>query len=392
MTDKIQKILDKINKPSKEEGVITPTLCKASDIKDKFKLLKTPWATVNKLIGGFPLGRFTTIAGPSQTGKTALILQTIAYNQKIDPNFITLWTDFENQFDNNWAERLGVDLDRIVLQHYTDEANYMEKLLDKALELIDTKTISAWVIDSIGAMMPKADVQDKHGERSLEENNMMRLQIKLGEFYRKCNPKISPILPRKDKEGNIVIQEYGGCAVIMLGHVYTVPTTTGAKLEEVKGGNSVKHWAHIRLLTKRGPKKEWPAEIATMGIDGKPAKIHPGWSGRIKLDKTRQNTNEGQEILLNFFHGRGFDWKDSTISAAIGLGLIERVGPSYVCDIIPDGKIKGKDALFELFGNNEELYNKLAAAVDSFVVTNNLIDTESIANSETEDENYDENN
>mgnify|MGYP006921280668 CR=1 FL=1 len=383
MTDKIQKILDKINKPKKEEGDIAPTLMRASDVSNKFKLLKTPWATINKLIGGFPLGRFTTIAGPSQTGKTALILQTIAHNQKIDPNFITLWTDFENQFDNSWAERLGVDLDRIILQNYTDDANYMEKLLDKALALIDTKTISAWVIDSIGAMMPKADVQDKHGERSLEENNMLRLQIKLGEFYRKCNPKISPVLPRKDKEDNI-IPGYDGCAVILLGHVYTVPTTSGAKLEEVKGGNAVKHWAHVRLLTKRGPKKEWPAEIATMGIDGTPIKIHPGWSGRIKLDKTRQNANEGQEVLLNFFHGRGFDWKDSTISAALGLGIIERAGPSYVCDIIPEGKIKGKDALFELFGTNEELYKKLADRVDSFVVTNNLIDIESIKNSEEE--------
>jgi hypothetical protein len=128
-----------------------------------------------------------------------------------------------------------------------------------------------------------------------------------------------------------------------------------------------------------------------MSIDGTPTKIHPGWSGRIKLDKTRQNANEGQEVLLNFFHGRGFDWKDSTISAALGLGIIERSGPTYTCDIIPEGKIKGKDALFELFRTNEELYKKLADSVDSFVVTNNLIDIESIKNSE-EEVNNDEDN
>jgi hypothetical protein len=237
----------------------------------------------------------------------------------------------------------------------------MEVVLDKALELIKSKAIAMWAIDSIGAMTPKSDIIDKSGDRALEENNMLRLQVKLGEFYRKANVTISPS------------KDFNGCAVLLVGHVYSVPTTSGAKLEEVRGGNAVKHWANLRLLTRRGPRADWPKEIQVMGIDGKPVKLFPGWSGRVKLDKSRQNANEGQEILLNFYHGRGFDWKDSTVNAAIGLGIINKAAASYSCELLPGGKLRGIEAVLEFFEKDEEAYNKLALMVDAISLENKEI-------------------
>lgn len=330
----------------------TQSISLASESKLNYKLITTPFATLNNLIGGIPRGRFTTIAGPQQTGKGTLILQTIAYNQRIDPEFVALYSDAENGFEEEWATHLGVDLDRLILQKYTTEVPNMETLLTQALETIKlSKSIDMWVIDSVGGLAPKREM-----DRELDQENMMVLPKKLGEFFRKANMSISPV------EG------YDGCAVVLIGQVYDVPTTTGVTLTEVRGGNALKHWAHLRLNTKRGPRDEAPEEINIMCSDGKARKLRPGWAGRIKLDKTRINSKEGQEILLPFYFGRGFDNKESTICAALGLDIISRGGAYYSCDLLPDGRMKGKDEMIKFFIENDQQYKELAIRVDQCVI------------------------
>lgn len=120
-----------------------------------------------------------------------------------------MWTDAENAFDVDWARNLGVDLDRLILQRYTITADNMEAVLDDSLAIIKTsQAINMWVIDSIGALLPKKDVYDsKDKDKSLEGTKMLNLQVKLGEFFRKANILISP-------NG-----DYPGCAVICIGQV-----------------------------------------------------------------------------------------------------------------------------------------------------------------------------
>lgn len=334
--------IDKILKDYKNLGI-----SRASQAVE-YEFYQTPFSTVNNLIGGIPKGRFTTVAGPEHTGKGAFCAQLIAYLQSIDPEFIALWSDFEGSFDDKWAKHLGVDLDRLLIQRYTKEVDTMEKALDGALALIKNISPNMWIVDSIGAMIPKNDVYDSKGEdKSLEGTNMLNLQRKLGEFYRKANVFIAP---RSDG--------YKGCAVIMIGQIYTVPDAH-VSLEAVKGGNAVKHWAHLRLMFRRGPKSDWPERIKIKGPDGELREVYPGWSGRIKVDKTRINSNEGKEILLPFKHGLGFDSKATTINSAFGLDIIKRAGPTYTCPYLPEGKMVGKDNVIKYFTDNQEAYNKL---------------------------------
>lgn len=162
---------------------------------------------------------------------------------------------------------------------------------------------------------------------------------------------------------------------------YTVPTDHGA-LEEVRGGNAFKHWAHLRLLFRRGPKStDWPDEIPFIGVDGVKRKIRPGWGGRIKLDKTRLNTNEGQEVLLTFMHGKGFDSKQATLNAAFGLNVFRRGGSYYYHDIFPEGKIHTKEAVIKYFSDNEEAFSKLMEAVNEAALNQYVIE-ESITSTE----------
>lgn len=338
--------IDKLLKDYKDLGIT-----RASEAV-KYSLFTTPFSTVNSLIGGIPKGRFTTLAGPEHTGKGAFCAQLVAHLQAEDPNFVALWTDAENAFDETWAQKLGVDLDRLILQKYNAEINTMERLMDKALEVIKKANVNLWIVDSIGALLPKNDAYETRGktlvDKSLEGTNMLNLQRKLGEFYRKANVFISP----RPKDN------YDGCAVIMIGQVYTVPDAH-VPLEAVKGGNAVKHWAHLRMMFRRGPKSDWPEKIKLKTPDGEVREVFPGWSGRIKVEKTRINSNEGKEILLNFNHGRGFDSKGATINSAFGLGLIERAGAYYSNPHLPDGRVRGREDVVKFFNDNEEAYKKL---------------------------------
>lgn len=350
--DQLKKVSEKIAKTTK--GLIKP----ASEIVD-YGVFTTPFPTVNTLIKGIPIARFTTIAGPFHTGKGAFCLQTIAYLMQQDPEFTVLWTDAENALDIDWAEKLGVDLERFFVQKYTKEQDTMEKLLDAALSTIkESQAISMWVIDSIGALVPRGDLYDsKDNEKGLEGDKMLNLQRKLGEFFRKANVMIAP-----SPDGT-----YKGCAVICIGQVYTVPDAN-ASLEEVKGGNAFKHWTHLRLMFRRGPKSDWPEPKDIIGLDGlKKKRYYPGWSGRIKVEKTRLNGNEGQEVLLSFMLGRGFDSKNAAITAAFGLGLIPRAGAIYTSELFPDGKIKGRDNVVKFLLENEEVYTKLLSEIDKAI-------------------------
>lgn len=152
---------------------------------------------------------------------------------------------------------------------------------------------------------------------------------------------------------------------------YTVPTANVA-LEEVKGGNAVKHWAHLRLKFRRTGKADWPEKINIKGLDGTVRKVHPGWACSIKVDKTRINSNEGQELLLKFYLGRGFDSVISTITAAMGLDIITRSGPMYSCELLPE-PVKGKEALMELFQKDGALMSRLGELVDKVSLEKGLL-------------------
>lgn len=292
------------------------------------------------------------------TGKGAFCVQVIAQLQAQDPNFVALWSDFEGSFDEAWAVSLGLDLDRLLIQRYTKDNNTMEKVLDEAMSFLDKTNIHMWVIDSIGALLPKDDAYDSKGEgKSLEGTKMLNLQRKLGEFFRKANITIAP----RSKDN------YPGCAVLCLGHVYT-DVNAHVPLDVVKGGNALKHWAHLRLMFRRGPKSDWPEKIKIKGPDGEAREIYPGWSGRIKVEKTRINSNEGKEVLLPFKHGLGFDSKSATINSAFGLGFITRTGAYYNSPYLPDGKLQGKETAIKFFTDNDEAYQKLYADVMSATV------------------------
>ena len=352
MADKrkqINKALEKIREKN-------PTIRLGfGDILDTI-YLPTPFVTLNNLNnGGIPRGKFGVLAGPAQTSKSTLLAQVIAFNQARDPDFTVLWTDAENSLDKKWLTTLGVDINRIITQQYDTENNNAEKLLDIGLIIMQTKAIDMWVIDSIGGLIPKAE-QDK----TIEENAMMDIQRKLGIFFRKAVQLIAPTA------------DWPGCACVFIGQVYTVPTTTGVGLDEVRGGNAVKHWAHWRWKTRRGNKDEGPEPIDVKFPDGRIGKIVPGWAMHVKQDKSKVNEKESQEVILQFVHGRGLDSTNSAITALIANEIIERDGAMYKHSKLPDGKVRGRDSLIKYLQDNKEVREELIKEMDTFLAERQL--------------------
>ncbi len=373
MKEKIDKILKQF-----------PTLKKASDLKP-IEYIPTPFPPLNALTsGGFPRGRYTTIAGPSGVGKTLVVLQTIAYNQAINPNFVAAIADVECSLDKNWLAKLGIDLDRLYVIQFSEEekkkvkkkkgdaeedssaptneellestahheyALTMEWYTDRIIEYTKTGAIDLILVDSVGAFLTKSEKN-----KTMEENTMLTLQRKLGEFFRR----------------NVHDCSLSGTAIVFIGHVYNVPTTTGVTLEEVRGGHAFKYYPSLRLIQRRGsPKVEGTPTSKIMCPDGKEREIFYGWPCRIKLEKTKVNPNESQEIVIPFVPNKGLDSERTTILSAFAYGLLDMAGAWISSEFIlnengePGGKLQGKDNCVAYFQNNPEQKQKLFKALDN---------------------------
>lgn len=344
---KIKQALAKLGKSKENSGMRV-----GFGEVDELSFSETPFVTLNTLIGGgFPKGKFTVIAGPSMSGKTTLLQQWVAHQQKLDPNWVCLWTDAEESLDLTWCETLGIDTERLLVQKYSTEFSegHMEGLLQQGADVIATGAVDAWVIDSIGALTPSSEVK-----KELVESQMLDLQRNMGKFFRKVIPSVA----------------LHKVACIILGHIYTVPTAHGG-LEEVKGGNAVKHWAYVRLKTRRGKKDLAPETIEVIMPDGTRKKINTGWPQVLKLDKTKTNANENQEVVLKFVYGRGFDSVDCAISALFAHDVMERKGSWYLHEKFPEHeasgecKINGKENVIDFLKGHPALLSVIISQLDA---------------------------
>lgn len=285
-------------------------------------------AVVDKLLGGgFPGGKITTIAGPSQTAKGTLAARAVAHNQtSLDGN--ALWIDAEEALDKEWMQKQGVNTDELFLI----EKDTMENMLDQAIDIVRERLVTIVVLDSIGALMPRAEQESKEGaKRSLTDDTIGMLQRKMGQFLRLiCAPAAK-----------------SHAAVIMLGQIYMDVNSYGG-LELVKGGNAVKHFTHVRLMTRRGPKAQAPVEK----VDGKDKLV--GFQSCIKLGKTRQSGTlaEGSEVTCPFRFGTGFDDLGYLMDQAIIDGKIVVNGAWYSLE--GERIAQGKVAARQYFIDNPE--------------------------------------
>lgn len=202
--------------------------------------ISTGSKALNKIleIGGIPRGRIIEIYGNESSGKTTLTLHIIANVQKAGG--VAAFIDAEHCLDPKYAEKIGVDLSKVMI----NQPDYGEQGLNIAEEILKTKKVDVLIIDSVAALVPKAEL-----DGDMEKNHMGLQARMMGQHLR----KISHIV----KESNtavIFINQVREKIGVMFGERTTTP-----------GGRALKFWSVLRLhLTKIKTIKKGQNKIANL--------------------------------------------------------------------------------------------------------------------------------
>jgi len=176
-------------------------------------------------IGGLPRGRITEIYGPESGGKSTLALHCVAEAQKLGG--LALYVDAEHALDTEYARTLGVDVDRL----YISQPSNGEEALEIADAITKSGAIDIVVIDSVAALVPKAEIEGEMGDTfvGIQARMMSQALRKLGGTLNKSRTAAIFINQLREKIG------------VMYGNPETTP-----------GGRALKFWASVRLEVRKG--------------------------------------------------------------------------------------------------------------------------------------------
>ena len=279
-------------------------------------------------VGGYPRGRIIEIYGPESSGKTTLAIHAIAEAQKTGG--IAAIIDAEHAFDRFYAQKLGVDIDNLLIS----QPDCGEQALEIAEQLIRSSAIDIIVIDSVAALTPKAEIEGEMGE------NKVGLQARLmSQALRKLTSAIS-----KTNTTCIFINQLREKIGIMFGN----PETT-------TGGNALKFYASVRLDIRR----------VTQIKEGEDA---IGNQVRVKIVKNKV-APPFRKAEFDIMFGEGISRIGEIVDLGVEYGVIKKSGSFYSYN---DTKLaQGRDRTKQLIADNPELAEELEAQISEAMKNSN---------------------
>lgn len=273
-------------------------------------------------VGGYPRGRIIEIYGPESSGKTTLAIHAIAEAQK--QGGIAAFIDAEHAFDRFYAEKLGVDVDNLLIS----QPDCGEQALDIAEQLIRSSAIDIIVVDSVAALTPKAEIEGDMGD------NRVGLQARLmSQALRKLTSTIS-----KTNTTCIFINQLREKIGVMFGN----PETT-------TGGNALKFYASVRLDIRR----------VSQIKDGEDVK---GNQVRVKIVKNKV-APPFRKAEFDIMFGSGISRSGEIIDLGVQLGIIKKSGSWFS---YRDSKLaQGRDASKQMMEDNPELAEEIESLIMS---------------------------
>src|SRR5271165_5686247 len=278
-------------------------------------------------IGGYPRGRIIEIYGPESSGKTTLTLHAIAEVQKIGG--VAAFIDAEHALDPTYARKLGVKTDELLVS----QPDYGEQALEIADMLVRSGAVDLVVIDSVAALVPKAEIEGDMGD------SHVGLQARLmSQALRKLTATVSR----------------SNCLLVFINQIRMKIGVMFGSPETTTGGNALKFYASLRLDIRRiGAIKE---AAATGGKD--PAVV--GNRTRVKVVKNKM-APPFREVEFDILYGQGISRSGDIVDLASELGIIEKSGAwfSFGSDRIGQGRENAKTYLEQ----HPELLDKIEAMV-----------------------------
>jgi len=271
-------------------------------------------------VGGIPRGRVVEIYGPESSGKTTLAIHIIAEAQK--KGGMCAIIDAEHAFDSSYAQKLGVDVDNLLIS----QPDYGEQALEIADRLILSGALDVVVIDSVAALVPKSELEGEMGDSKmgLQARLMSQALRKLTATINKTNTICIFINQLREKIG------------VMFGN----PETT-------TGGNALKFYASIRLDIRRA------AQIK----DGDEA---VGNHVKVKVVKNKV-APPFKSAEFDIMFGEGISKLGEIIDMGVELGFINKSGSWFSYETAKLGQ--GRDAVKGLFKDNPDLANEIEGKI-----------------------------
>jgi recombination protein RecA len=267
-------------------------------------------------IGGLPKGRVIEIYGPESSGKTTVATHVIAEAQK--KGGMCAIIDAEHAFDSAYAQKLGVDIDNLLIS----QPDYGEQALEIADRLILSGALDVVVIDSVAALVPKGELEGEMGD------SKMGLQARLmSQALRKLTATIS-----KTNTICIFINQLREKIGVMFGN----PETT-------TGGNALKFYASVRLDIRR----------MTQIKDGEEAV-----GNRVKVKVVKNKVAPPFRVAeFDIIFGEGVSKVGEILDIGVELGIVNKSGSwfSYNTDKLG----QGREAVKQLLKDNTELANEI---------------------------------
>ena len=299
-------------------------------------------------VGGLPKGRIVEIYGPESSGKTTVALHCVAECQKMGGT--AAFIDAEHALDPVYAEKLGVDIDEL----YVAQPDNGEQALDICEALVRSGAIDIVVIDSVAALVPKAEIEGDMGDShvGLQARLMSQALRKLAGVISKTNAVAIFINQLREK----------------VGVVYGNPETT-------TGGKALKFYASVRLDIRKGEAIKEGSEII-------------GNRTKIKVVKNKV-APPFKSCIVDVLYGEGISRSSELLDLAVERDLIKKAGAyySYNGERIGQGRENARRFLME----NPDMYEEIEKTIRSIFNGDTLEpETAFVANELPEDEDDDE--
>jgi recombination protein RecA len=279
-------------------------------------------------IGGLPKGRVIEIYGPESSGKTTIATHVIAQAQK--KGGICAIIDAEHAFDSVYAAKLGVNIDELLIS----QPDYGEQALEIADRLINSGAVDVVVIDSVAALVPKAELEGEMGE------SKMGLQARLmSQALRKLTGTINRT----------------GCCCIFINQLREKIGVMFGNPETTTGGNALKFYASVRLDIRRS------AQIK----DGDEA---IGNHVKVKVIKNKV-APPFRVAEFDIIFGEGISKLGEIIDMGVEFGIVQKSGSWFSYDGNKLGQ--GRDSVKGLINDNPELAAELEAKIRAKIAERN---------------------
>jgi len=293
-------------------------------------------------IGGIPRGRVVEVYGPESSGKTTLTLHCIAEAQKAGG--LAAFIDAEHAFDRAYAEKLGIDTENLLIS----QPDNGEQALEIAEHLISSGAIDIIVIDSVAALVPKAEIEGEMGD------SKMGLQARLmSQALRKLTGTINKT----------------GCCCIFINQLRDKIGVMFGSPETTTGGNALKFYASVRLDIRRAGQIKESADSIT------------GNRTRVKVVKNKL-APPFKVVEFDIMYGEGISKAGEVLDLGVDLNLIDKSGSWFSYNGNRLGQ--GRDAVKDLIKDNPELMDELEMKIKEKIKGNEnvLLDKDAVPEAE----------